>query len=245
MSIPQVYTKSEFSELKFGKIKLGKISGVHPIIANFYNKFEIPPFRFPVSEISAKDLFALNQRLPIGVAKHHGHLRCVGNIRMFRALVDRTSLENEIFCIDASNCEESELIASAISELIYLPPIAGIHFSEVQIIAELARKASEENLIPTPPSGTDQLIAKLYGVDRRKLAKPTAAKPAHSPKRQAVFEIRKNGKLIGHFTSAESITADQLMQQFSSHELSFFSPGSDGDSAGNVDRDEPTGSEVA
>lgn len=249
VSQTQVRTTNEFAALKLAKIELGKLTGVHPVIAGLYNKLEVPPLRFPVSEISLKDLLALTQLLPIGVAKHQGHLRCVGNLRMYRALAAHTSPSEEVFCIDCSGHEESELMALAVSELIFLPPIAGIHFSEVEIIGELARKAAETKLISTPPSGTDQFIAKLYGVDRRKVAQrtkqaiesaseTTTEKPAHSPKRQSAFEVRKNGKVIGHFSSVEAITADQLLQQFSSHELSITTRGLENNSSGDKDGNE-------
>jgi hypothetical protein len=249
VSQTQGHTKNEDEALKLDSVERGKITSIHPVLAELYAKLEIPPFRFPFSGISKKDLLAISQLVPILVAKHQGHLRCVGNIRMYRALVAHLSPSEKVFCIDVSGFEESKLIALAISELIYLPPISGIHTSEVEIIGELTRKAAEAKLIPIPPSGTDQFIAKLYGVDRRKvasrtkqaiesIAESTIEKSARSSNRQSVFEVRQNGKLLGHFAPAEAISADQLLKQFNSHQLSISSHGSEDGSSTDEDSNE-------
>jgi hypothetical protein len=56
-----------------------------------------------------------------------------------------------------------------INELIYLPVIAGVHFSEIKILHAIAGRAAVAG-IWNSPEPLDRYFAKVYGVDRRQFA---------------------------------------------------------------------------
>jgi hypothetical protein len=153
------------------RVRLAQIAGIHQAIDQLYEDLSIPPLRFAAKHIPTEDdLLSLSAKAPIHIARVHRQLRCVGNIRMYLALRSLPSLQQEIYCIEVPAVDVERIRSEAIRELLYLPAIAGVHGSEIKLLADVARRAHEANLW-IPDTRADAFIAKLYGIDRRQLAR--------------------------------------------------------------------------
>jgi hypothetical protein len=151
-------------------IKLSQIAGLHPAVLAAYESLSVPVFRFPVLQAKSDPaLVAVLANLPIRVTRERHRLRCVGNIRAYQALLAVSPPDQLISCIEVSNTTVDQIRMDCINELIYLPVIAGVHFSEIKILHAVAGRAALAG-IWNSPEPLDQYFAKVYGVDRRQFA---------------------------------------------------------------------------
>lgn len=151
-------------------IKLSQIAGLHPAVVAAYEALSVPVFRFPVLQAKSDPAFvAVLKNLPIRVTRERHRLRCVGNVRAYQALLRVATPDQLISCIEVSNTTVDQIRIDCINELIYLPVISGVHFSEIKILHAVARRAADAE-IWNSPEPLDRYFAKVYGVDRRQFA---------------------------------------------------------------------------
>jgi hypothetical protein len=160
------------------RLKLREISGLHPSIYALFAELGIPPLRFAPRLVRKDPHFG--EYLKAGlltVVRESRKVHVSANLRFYFAMRSVLDPSDEIQCIEHLDMDPQSIRTQAIHELIYLPAISGIHFSELNVITKAAARASEDKLWHPPTTAVETFIARLYGVDPRKLRKkhPPAA----------------------------------------------------------------------
>lgn len=153
-------------------LKLREVSGLHPSIEALCAELGIPPLRF-APRLARQDP-AFREYLKAGVltiVRETRKVHVTANIRLFIAMRSVLDPGDKIQCIERLDQDQQAIQTGAIRELIYLPAVAGIHFSEVEVIAEAAKRANSRKLWQPETASVENYMARLYGVDPRKLKK--------------------------------------------------------------------------
>ena len=128
-------------------LKLREISGLHPAIDALCVELGIRPLRF-APRLARKDS-AFREYLKTGVltiVREARKVHVTANLRFFIAMRSVLDPGDEIQCIERLDKDPQAIQTGAIRELIYLPAVSGIHFSEIEVIAEAAKRASTRKL---------------------------------------------------------------------------------------------------
>jgi len=177
--------RAEAKEPILLKVRLADVMGLHPAIEALQTELNILPIKRPMHRITQDPsfVFAL-RRNPIWVIRIRGKLRCVGNFNTWESSLLVFTEYSSIHCIEVFDITEERIKRNYLSELLYTPALFGIHFSELSKLAEIARRANDSGLWAPPllkkskasASDVNKYMAKVYGVDVRKL-KSKAAGP--------------------------------------------------------------------
>lgn len=156
-------------------IDLSKIVGLHPCIEQLFNKLSIPPFRaLAKNALPAEQINNLMSVFPIRAILFRKRLRCTGNFRLYQLATKHLPPNQLIPCIIDAPAADSELQLRATQELLLAPAAMGVHFSEIKMLAAIARRAiTAKKLAVAKTMIDDAYLSKLYGIDRRQLAATT------------------------------------------------------------------------
>lgn len=147
-----------------------RLTSLHPCLELLYAELSIPPFRqVSAKAITRQGVEDLLDLFPIRVSSEKRRLRCTGNIRLFRLANIYLPDDANVPCIIEDPLPENVLIRRAVSELIYAPACLGSHFSDVKILADIARRAIAAGRLAKPDRAIEAFLSDLYGVDRRQL----------------------------------------------------------------------------
>ena len=150
-------------------VKRSLIVGLHPCLESLYSELSIPPFReIPPKAITSQEVGDLLAIFPVHVTRVRSRLRCTGNVRLFRLAIRYLKDESNIPCIEEASFPEAALVRRALTELIYGPACLGTHFSDVRILAEVARRAIAAGRLHMADRPIEVQLSSLYGVDRRR-----------------------------------------------------------------------------
>jgi hypothetical protein len=164
----------------FSIIRLSQVLGIHSAIEEFNQELGIPPLKAPYvnSKTDPGFQFVL-RRNPIWVYKENQRLRCIGNIHAYLSLSSIFDQDTKIHSIEVFDVTAEQIKKNYLYEFLFMPALFGVHFSELDKLAEVARRANAAGLWEPPlakksvglASGNDvdKYISKVYGVDKRKL----------------------------------------------------------------------------
>lgn len=169
---------------QLGKYPLSSIRGLHPILEVLYAELSIPPLRqVPRRALRASDIENLLESFPLRVCNDRRHrLRCTGNVRLYRLAQALLSGQVQVPCIEEQSPTPERLTRRALWELLYGSACLGAHFSDVRVLAAVARRAVTAGRLSGIDRPLEAVLCDLYGVDRRQIQpKPvsTEAAPDH------------------------------------------------------------------
>lgn len=151
-------------------IRICDIVGLHPALVTAYGSLSIAPLRqVPERLLNKEDVMELAQIYPLRVCQINQQLLCSGNIRLFQFALRYLKPFDTIACIEETPPNEDMIIKRWLKEQLLGPVCLGAHFSDVNVLAELARKAAIANQLPDAWRDVDKFFSQLYGVDKRKL----------------------------------------------------------------------------
>lgn len=164
------------------KPKLSQIVGLHQAVEALYRELMIPPLRF-AARIAQGDvhLSAALARHPPMVMRVNRRLRCVGNVRSYFCARAVLADDAGIDCIEVIDWDEKCIKEGCIAELLYSPVLARAHFSEIPILANVARRARAAGLWSSPQPSLENYLARLYGVDPRRLTQRNSPSDSATP----------------------------------------------------------------
>jgi len=164
-------------------VRLSRIKGILPCLDQLYSELSIPPFRQVPSDIHTEKAFIEVLTLhPLRVVMKDRRMRCTGNVRLFRLAMRFLPSSADVPCIVEALLPDLEIKQRALNELIYGMAYLGAHFSEINVLAEVARRATAAGYMTVTGQSVETMISKLYRVDKRKLkAQPqvSAIQPEH------------------------------------------------------------------
>lgn len=159
-------------------VVLSKIAGLHPVIELLFQELSVPPFRvLAQNALSGQQINSLLDIFPIRVVRYRKHLRCSGNLRLYQLAIQHLAPTHLIPCIIENPASDKALQDRAIQECLFAPAALGIRFSDIKLLAALARRAHAAQKLTVEPLVDDAYIAKLYGVDRRQLSDKAIVPP--------------------------------------------------------------------
>jgi hypothetical protein len=162
-------------------VKLSRIKGLLPCLDQLYDELSIPPFRQVPSDIhSEKALIEVLTLHPLRVAMKDKRMRCTGNVRLFRLATRFLPGSADVPCIVEALLPDLEIKQRALNELIYGMAYLGVHFSEINVLAEVARRATAAGYMTVTGQSVETMISKLYRVDKRKLKAQPQVSPSKS-----------------------------------------------------------------
>lgn len=174
----------------FKSIQLSRIVGLHPCLELLYAELSIPPFRqVPSDTLAACDIADLLELHPLRVSTTDKRLRCSGNVLMYQLALRLLSDNHPVPCIVEPLLPEKRLIERAIKELVYGTACLGAHFSDIKIIARIAKQALDAGHITINNHSVESLITKLFRVDKRQLKSALS----HSDTQLEMGDISQSG----------------------------------------------------
>jgi hypothetical protein len=102
-------------------------------------------------------------------------LWCIGNVRAFKLAKAILPHDTQVNCIELFDLTEEQIRADHLTEFLFDPAVFGIHASDLEIVAEAARKAIGTKLWKLSHPPIEDYLSKLYCVDKRKLSRQTKA----------------------------------------------------------------------
>lgn len=152
------------------QIPLSKIIGVHSVIERLFQELSVPPFRvLAKNALSEQQISHLLDIFPIRIVRDRKHLRCTGNIRLYQLGIQYLSPSQSIPCLTENPLTDKVLQDRAVQELLLAPAALGVRFSDIKLLAALARRANAAEKLTAEPLVDDAYMAKLYDVDIRQL----------------------------------------------------------------------------
>lgn len=164
-------------------VQLCDIYGIHSSIKCMQIDLKLPPFIRPARKaLNDPALLFVVRRNPIWAIREKGKLRCIGNIDTYGSMCSIFTDESKIHCIEFFSVDDDAIRRNYLSELLYGPALFGIHASELGKLTEVARRANELGFWAPPVANkskasaedVNKYMAKVYGVDVRKLKSKTA-----------------------------------------------------------------------
>lgn len=178
MNSPIENSTSAEDSARLQHIALSKIAGIHPVIERLFEELSVPPFRvLAQNAFSEQQITSLLDIFPIRTVRYLKHCRCSGNIRLYQLAIQHLAPTQLIPCFMETPASEKALQDRAIQECLFAPAALGIRFSEVRLLAEIARRANAAQKLTARPLVDDAFLAKLYDVDRRQLSGKAIAPP--------------------------------------------------------------------
>jgi len=156
------------------KLSLEKIQGIHPAIVLLEQELDIPPLKLPSKYAASldKELISMLARKPPIVFRGK-RLCCIGNIRAFKLANAILPPDTQINCIELFDLTEEQIRTDHLTEFLFDPAVFGIHASDLEIVAEAARKAIRTKFWMPSDSPVEDYLSGLYCVDKRKLKQQT------------------------------------------------------------------------